>query len=356
MSYSNKEVSSLIVDFLSNAIDKKSVSEDSTDSLNVAIDCITEAFEFDRDNVASIIASKFNGKSLPELLSQSTSEQIDQSNTTEDVKVNIPIEDAQIKAKAESLKLEGNKAMATRDFTSAIEKYTDAINTLPTNAIYYANRAAAHSSLKQYDEAIEDAEQAIKNDPSYSKGYSRLGFAKYAQDKPEEALEAYKKVLDIEGDKATDVMKRDYETAKKKVEQSLNLENTTQVEQASKDIPQENNESNDAGANPFAGGMPDMASMLGGGLGGLLNNPQLMQAAQQMMGDPNTMQKVQSMMQNPAVRQMAENFTGGNGGGMPNLDELMNNPAIRNMAGNLFGGAGTDNSDSSNTENKESAN
>lgn len=341
MSYSNKEISSLIVDFLNNIISTGAVSDDNADSLNVAIDCITESFEFDRDDVKSILASKFGGKSLPALLANGANST--EATKTETVKVNIPVEDAEIKAKAESLKLEGNKAMAGRDFALAIEKYSEAIKTLPTNAIYYANRAAAHSSLKQYDEAINDAEEAIKIDPAYSKGYSRLGFAKYAQGKPDEALEAYKQVLDIEGDKATDVMKRDYETAKKKVEQSLNLEKSTQVEPSSTRDASESTADAAAGAgNPFAGGMPDMSSMLGGGLGGLLNNPQLMQAAQQMMSDPNAMSKVQSMMQNPAVRQMAENFSSGNGG-MPNLDDLMNNPAIRDMAGSLFGGANAGN-------------
>lgn len=351
MSYSNKEISALIVDFLGDLIEKKSVSEDSADSINVAIDCISESFEFDRDDTKSVIGSKTNGKSLRELLSGAASAaSASGAGAAETVKVNIPVEDAAIKATAESLKLQGNKAMASRDFEGAIEKYTEAISTLPTNAIYYANRAAAHSSLKQYDLAIEDSKSAIEIDPAYSKGYSRLGFAKYAQGKPEEALEAYKQVLDLEGDKATEVMKRDYETAKKRVEESLNVESSTQVEPAAatRDAPEDKGAGAGA-ANPFAGGMPDLSSMLGGGglgggLGGLLNNPQLMQAAQQMMSDPNSMAKIQSMMQNPAVRQMAESFGSGNGG-MPDMSEMMNNPAIREMAGNLFGGANGANQD-----------
>lgn len=325
MSLSNKEISSVVVDYLSKIIEKKAVSEDSADSLNVAIDCITEAFEFEREDVPATIESKFGGKTLNELL-QASLQVKSISKNEEDVEVNIPVEDAEIKAKAESLKLEGNKAMAMKDFTLAIKKYTEAIDVLPTNAIYYANRAAAHSSLKEYDSAIADAQNAIEIDPSYSKGYSRLAFAKYALDKPEEALEAYKKVLDIEGDNATAVMKKDYETAKNRVEQSLNLEKSTPKETTP-------NASTNAGANAGMGGLPDMSSMLGGGLGGLLNNPQLMQAAQQMMSDPNSMQKIQSMMQNPAIRQMADSFSSG---GTPDFSNLMNNPDIQNMASSLF--------------------
>lgn len=325
MSPSNKDISALIVDYLAEVVDKKSVSEDSIDSLNVAIECITEAFGVEKGSSSTA----FGGKKLVELLSTGTSAGVPFSQG-ENVKVNIPAEDAELKSKAESLKLEGNKAMAGKNYEVAIKKYSEAISVLPTNAVYYANRAAAHSSLKNYGEAVKDAESAVEVDPSYSKGYSRLGYAKFAQGKSEEALEAYKKVLDIEGDSATDVMKRDYETAKKKVEQALELNKTDKSETSNRDAGESD------GANP--GGGFDFSSMLGGGLGGLLNNPQVMQAAQQMMQNPQAMRQMETMMQNPNVRQMAEKFTGGNG--TPNLNDIMNNPALRDMAGNLFGGAG----------------
>ncbi|KAG0661903.1 hypothetical protein C6P44_002465 [Monosporozyma unispora] len=350
MSFSNKEVATAIVDFLVKIIDKKEVSDDNIDSLNVAIDCITDVFDFDRDAVKSVIEAKFNGDNLKQILTKLANETACETSG-EDVIVNIPKEDAEIKAKAEALKLEGNKAIAQKDFNLAIKKYTEAINVLPTNAVYYANRAAAYTNLQKYDEAIKDAEAAIKIDPDYSKGYSRLAYAKYVQDKPEEALEAYKRVLEIEGDNATDVMRRGYETAKKRVEESLNQDdNTTDVERTkpASEAPGSNTEATPDFSSMFgnsgAGGMPDLASMLGGGLGGglgsLLNNPQMMQAAQSMMQDPNTMQKMQAMMQNPAMQQMAQNFASGN----TSMDDLMSNPDVQNMASNLFGGpaAGSD--------------
>ncbi|CCH62052.1 hypothetical protein TBLA_0G01050 [Henningerozyma blattae CBS 6284] len=327
MSYSNKDIANLLVDFLSTAIEKKAVSSDNADSLNVAIDCITEAFEFEKDDVKSTLASKFGGKSLTELLDAATNAK-GRSSSPEDIKVSISDkdeeEDKELAAKAEALKLEGNKAMAAKDYNLAVEKYNAAIKLVPTKAVYYANRAAAYSSQEKYDEAIKDAESAIKVEPNWSKGYSRLGFAKFAQGKSQEALEAYKKALEVDGDKATDIMKRDYETAKKKVEQSLNVEKSATP-------------SASASASASAGGMPDMASMLGGGLGSFLNNPQIMQAAQQMMSNPRAMEQMESMMQNPSIRQMAENLSSGSSEGM---GDFMNNPAIREMASNLFGGAG----------------
>ncbi|BAO42347.1 small glutamine-rich tetratricopeptide repeat-containing protein 2 [Kluyveromyces marxianus] len=328
MSPSNKDIAALIVDFLSSSAAE--ANEDNRDSLNVAIDCITEVFQFEKSESDSLIKNTFKGKKLAELLESAS---VSAGASGEPVKVHIPVEDAEAKAKAEELKLQGNKAMAAKNFDEAIAKYTAAIEVSPSNAVYYSNRAAAYSSLKKYEEAVKDAEQAIKVDPTYSKGYSRLGFAKYALNEPEEALEAYKKVLDIEGDKATDVMKRDYETAKKKVENSMNLEKSAFNEPTDKSAT----EAPGAGAGP--GGMPDLSSLLGGGLGGglgaLLNNPQVMQAAEKMMQNPGLMQ---SMMQNPALKDMANQFS--SGGGMPDFSQMMNDPAIRDMAKNMFGGSG----------------
>ena len=51
------------------------------------------------------------------------------------------------KAKAEALKGEGNKMLAAKNFAQAIEKYTAAIAADGTNAVYYANRAAAYSQM-----------------------------------------------------------------------------------------------------------------------------------------------------------------------------------------------------------------
>ncbi|QEL61545.1 hypothetical protein SBP28_003590 [Candidozyma auris] len=71
--------------------------------------------------------------------------------------------------------------------------------------------------------------------------------------------------------------------------------------------------------------MQQAMSMLGGGGGGglgnmaqMMNNPQMMQQAQQMMRqNPNLMQQAQQMMQNPGMMQkMMQQFGGMGGGGM----------------------------------------
>ena len=43
------------------------------------------------------------------------------------------------------------------------------------NAVYFCNRAAAHSKLNQHQSAIDDCKKAITIDPLYSKAYGRMG-------------------------------------------------------------------------------------------------------------------------------------------------------------------------------------
>ena len=60
--------------------------------------------------------------------------------------------------------------------------------------------------------------------------------------------------------------------------------------------------------------MPNLAEMM--------NNPQIMQAAQEMMSNPAAMQ---NLFSNPAVKQMAQQMgLGGENG--PDLSNIMNNP------------------------------
>lgn len=46
-----------------------------------------------------------------------------------------------------------------------------------SNEVYYSNRAAAHTSLKQYAAAVRDAREVVRLKPRWAKGYARLGAA-----------------------------------------------------------------------------------------------------------------------------------------------------------------------------------
>lgn len=158
------------------------------------------------------------------------------------------------KAEGERLKGLGNEAMKKKDYESAVKHYTAALEVVPLNPIYLSNRAAAYSGMSKHQEAKDDAELATAADPSYSKAWSRLGLAKFVLGDAQGAMEAYKSGL--EADPSSEVMRKGFETAKKKVEE----------------------EGGDVGAadaprgGPGAGGMPDLSSLAGmfggGGAGG----------------------------------------------------------------------------------------
>lgn len=54
-------------------------------------------------------------------------------------------------------------------YSHAIDLYTQAIELNGENAVYWANRAFAHTKLEEYGSAILDATKAIEIDPKYSK-------------------------------------------------------------------------------------------------------------------------------------------------------------------------------------------
>ncbi|CAL8997151.1 unnamed protein product [Prunus brigantina] len=100
---------------------------------------------------------------------------------------------------AETLKSQGNKAMQSTLYPEAIELYDCAIALCESNAVYYCNRAAAYTQMHKYTEAIRDCLKSIEIDPNYSKAYSRLGLAYYAQGNYSDAIEkGFKKALQLD--------------------------------------------------------------------------------------------------------------------------------------------------------------
>uniref|UniRef100_A0A3B5M9R7 Uncharacterized protein n=1 Tax=Xiphophorus couchianus TaxID=32473 RepID=A0A3B5M9R7_9TELE len=96
----------------------------------------------------------------------------------------------------------GNNHMKEENYRCAVECYTKAIDLDLRNAVYYCNRAAAHSKLGNYTEVTGDCERAIGIDPTYSKAYGRMGLALTAMNQYPEAISYFKKalVLDPEND------------------------------------------------------------------------------------------------------------------------------------------------------------
>lgn len=101
-----------------------------------------------------------------------------------------------IEHRANKLKEEGNHFLTHHLYSSAAEKYTQAIELFPS-AVFYSNRAQAYIKMEQYGAAITDANEAIKLDPNYIKAYYRRGSADYALGKLKDALKDFKSVVKI---------------------------------------------------------------------------------------------------------------------------------------------------------------
>ena len=345
---SKKRLALAILDFLQTSQTDGSVAPDDAEQLEVAANCIAEAFKVDATDEAAKKDAIGDQNLLAiynvyEKLKGKTTATTEGSSSAKEARPATPQTPAAgatgaggpNKEEAERLKGLGNEAMKKKDYESAVKHYTAALDVIPLNPIYLSNRAAAYSGQGKHELAKEDAEMAVAADPNYSKAWSRLGLAKFVLGDAKGAMEAYKAGMDAEGG-GSEVMRRGYETARKKVEE----------EGGDVGAPEA---SRGAGGMGGGGGMPDLsalAGMLGGGgggggggmpdLAGLMQNPMMRQMAQNLMSNPDMMS---NLMSNPRIAEMAQQFGGGRGGGggggggggMPNMSDLMNDPNLAEM-------------------------
>lgn len=60
---------------------------------------------------------------------------------------------------ADELKNQGNKAFQAKDYDTAIDLFSKAIELDPSNHVLWSNRSAAKAGKRDYAAALEDAEQ-----------------------------------------------------------------------------------------------------------------------------------------------------------------------------------------------------
>ncbi|KAL7417002.1 hypothetical protein BDY24DRAFT_333138, partial [Mrakia frigida] len=292
-----------ILGFLRDSVNDNSIKSDDAEGVEVAIECIAEAFGIDPTSASQQEQYSIKPASLLSLLDVYL-----RTKEKSGVKVRshlLSSSSSLYPAALRGSKAAGNSLMTTKQYSSAIEKYTEAIALDARNPVYYSNRAAAYSSAGDHHKAVEDAEKALEVDSSFVKAYSRLGHAHYSLSQFPSAVQAYEKGLLLDPT-------------------NTNLRSALANAQSP----------------PPMGGMPDLsalAGMFGGGAGGaggggmpdiasLMQNPQLMAMAQQMMASGG----LDGLMNNPTVRNMAERMQ--SGGGPPSMSEMMNDPSLREMA------------------------
>jgi small glutamine-rich tetratricopeptide repeat-containing protein alpha len=346
---SHQRLALAIIDFLRKSQEDGTIPADDSESIEIATSCIAESFHVDPSDTGAM-ADALGGQNLMSIYSvyeklkgKSTASTEGASSAKEGrpaTPTSKAAPSAEARAQADALKAQGNAAMQAKDHAGAIDFYSKALDLVPLDPIFLSNRAAAYSADGKHEQAKADSEMAVAADPKYSKAWSRLGLARFALGDAKGAMEAYGQGIEAEGNGGSQVMRRGYETAKKKVEEEEGKATADSVEETAR---------SPLGAGAGAGGMPDLsslASMLGGGGGGgggmpdfsqMMNNPMMKQMAENIMSNPDAMNNILS---NPRLREMASQFGGGgqgggagggSGGGMPDLSSLMNDPSIAEM-------------------------
>ncbi|RDB20543.1 Heat shock protein sti1 [Hypsizygus marmoreus] len=99
---------------------------------------------------------------------------------------------------ANALKDLGNKAFAAKDYDKAIDLFSQAIAIDPKNHVFFSNRSAAKAGKKDWDGALADADECVKLNPTWGKGWARKGAALHGGRQYDAAIEAYQSGLAIE--------------------------------------------------------------------------------------------------------------------------------------------------------------
>ena len=96
---------------------------------------------------------------------------------------------------AVDMKNKGNEAFKNKDWPTAIEFYTKAIDLNDKEVSFYSNRAQANIKMEAYGYAIADATKAIEINPDFVKAYYRRAVANTAILKHGDAIHDWKIVV-----------------------------------------------------------------------------------------------------------------------------------------------------------------
>jgi tetratricopeptide (TPR) repeat protein len=99
---------------------------------------------------------------------------------------------------AEVLAREGNELLVNGDYARAVERYSQALTALPSDATLHCNRALAWLKLESWKNAESDAQRASELDPSNVKARFRWAQSLLGQGKHSEAHTVLSAALDID--------------------------------------------------------------------------------------------------------------------------------------------------------------
>ncbi|KFH73207.1 hypothetical protein MVEG_00428 [Podila verticillata NRRL 6337] len=99
---------------------------------------------------------------------------------------------------AEEFKAQGNKAFLAKDYPTAIDFFSKAIELDASNHVLYSNRSACYASQKNYQAALEDGEKTVELKADWAKGYGRKAAALFGLGRYPEANDVYEAGLKLE--------------------------------------------------------------------------------------------------------------------------------------------------------------
>ncbi|KAJ3414966.1 PsbP domain-containing protein 3, chloroplastic [Chytridiales sp. JEL 0842] len=136
---------------------------------------------------------------------------------------------AEDRERAEHAKVIANKHFANKEYSLAIDKYTEAISFDPRNPAYYSNRALAYIRSEFYGAAITDAETAILIDPKYVKAYYRRAVGHMAMGKLKDAVKDFRAVVKVapkDADARTKLSECEKELKRREFEKAISFEDS----------------------------------------------------------------------------------------------------------------------------------
>ncbi|XP_026208900.1 hsp70-Hsp90 organizing protein 2-like isoform X2 [Anabas testudineus] len=93
----------------------------------------------------------------------------------------------------------GNKFAGSGDYNMAVKYFTDAIKYNPKEFKLFGNRSFCFEKMQEYGKALNDAELCLRLGPGWVKGLFRKGRALAGLKRYEEAAQAFREVLKLDG-------------------------------------------------------------------------------------------------------------------------------------------------------------
>ena len=92
---------------------------------------------------------------------------------------------------------QGNRYLDLKNYTNAVDCFTNAINKQPATATFYNNRGVAYSNLNERQKAIDDYTKAIELNPDAGSAYDNRGNAYNSLGNYEKAIADYNKAIEL---------------------------------------------------------------------------------------------------------------------------------------------------------------